>query len=102
MFLGYADKYKGYRCVNSNGGVYISRHVRFNELEFPFAQQSSRTLAEAAGHWSSSTLPVSVQPSSINVVNPPPAHSNTLASVRMSDTVPDASSPASESTQGVT
>lgn len=38
MFLGYNDKYKGYRCLlPSRGRVYISRHVIFDESIFPFA-----------------------------------------------------------------
>lgn len=61
VFLGYADKYRGYRCVDSNGMVYISRNVRFNELEFPFAQQLSSTpVAATTSPCSSSILPVFV------------------------------------------
>ena len=38
VFLGYNDKYKGYRCLYPpTGRVYISRHVLFDELSFPFA-----------------------------------------------------------------
>ena len=37
VFLGYNDKYKGYRCLYPpTGRVYISRHVIFDELSFPF------------------------------------------------------------------
>ena len=43
VFLGYNDKYKGYRCfLPSTGRVYISRHVIFDETVFPFAQSHSR------------------------------------------------------------
>lgn len=38
MFLGYSDKHKGYRCLYPpTGRVYISRHVIFDEINFPFA-----------------------------------------------------------------
>ena len=37
VFLGYNDKYKGYRCLYPpTGRVYISRHVLFEEESFPF------------------------------------------------------------------
>jgi len=38
IFLGYTDKYKGYRCFYPpTGRVYLSRHVLFAEESFPFA-----------------------------------------------------------------
>lgn len=36
-FLGYSAKQKGFRCLTSNGKIIISRHVIFNERDFPFA-----------------------------------------------------------------
>ena len=43
VFLGYNEKYKGYRChLQSTGRVYISRHVIFDETVFPFAQSHSK------------------------------------------------------------
>lgn len=42
VFLGYNDKYKGYRCVYPpTGRVYISRHVLFDEHVYPFAEEYS-------------------------------------------------------------
>lgn len=35
-FLGYTLSHKGNKCLNSNGQVYISRHVTFNEFVFLF------------------------------------------------------------------
>lgn len=38
MFLGYVSQYKGYICFDVlKHKVYISRHVVFNELEFPYS-----------------------------------------------------------------
>lgn len=37
VFLGYNEFFKGYKCLSSIGKIYISRHVVFNEKEFPFA-----------------------------------------------------------------
>lgn len=38
VFLGYNEKYKGYRCYfPPTGRVYISRHVIFDEEHFPYA-----------------------------------------------------------------
>ena len=46
VFMGYSEKFKGYRCLlPSTGRVYISRHVTFDERSFPFSgvQTSSST-----------------------------------------------------------
>lgn len=38
VFLGYNEKYKGYRCLcPPTGRVYINRHVIFDETTYPFA-----------------------------------------------------------------
>jgi len=37
IFLGYTEKYKGYRCFYPpTNRVYLSRHVLFDESSFPF------------------------------------------------------------------
>ena len=37
VFVGYNEKYKGYRCLYPpTGRVYINRHVLFDEHKFPF------------------------------------------------------------------
>ena len=36
VFLGYDNSHIGYKCLNSHGSIFISRHVIFNEDNFPF------------------------------------------------------------------
>ncbi|KAG8488310.1 hypothetical protein CXB51_016328 [Gossypium anomalum] len=36
VFLGFGPHHKGYKCLAADGCVFISRHVLFGELEYPF------------------------------------------------------------------
>lgn len=36
-FIGYGNRYKGYKYLAPNGRIYIARHVLFDETKFPFA-----------------------------------------------------------------
>lgn len=69
MFLGYNEKYKGYRYLHPPiGKVYISRHVLFNELQFPFTDvykdfQASST-SPLLSDWHSGVLTTSPSTSS--------------------------------------
>ncbi|KAL4382842.1 hypothetical protein AHAS_Ahas04G0273900 [Arachis hypogaea] len=36
LFLGYSPFHKGYKCLTQAGKILISRHVIFDETEFPF------------------------------------------------------------------
>jgi hypothetical protein len=41
VLLGFPDNHKGYRCLDlSTNCVIISRHVLFDENDFPFARNS--------------------------------------------------------------
>lgn len=61
VFLGYNEKYKGYRCLHPpTGRVYISRHLLFDESHFPYADVYSRfhkpTDSTLLSHWRMSNL----------------------------------------------
>lgn len=66
VFMGYNERYKGYRCLfPSTGRIYISRHVVFDELLYPFdeiysnlqPQGSTPLLAAWQSSFTSQTLP---------------------------------------------
>ncbi|KAF7814697.1 Retrovirus-related Pol polyprotein from transposon TNT 1-94 [Senna tora] len=40
-FIGYSLQHKGYKCLHPSGRIYISRHVHFDENDFPFAATSA-------------------------------------------------------------
>ena len=49
VFVGYTEKYKGYRCLHPpTGRVYISRHVVFDENRFPYADVYKHLLPQAS------------------------------------------------------
>lgn len=39
IFLGYSSLHKSYQCLHSNGKVYISNYVVFDESSFPFQSE---------------------------------------------------------------
>ncbi|RVW15317.1 Retrovirus-related Pol polyprotein from transposon RE2 [Vitis vinifera] len=42
-FLGYGIKHKGFKCLDPQGRIYISKDVQFNEKSFPFSKTKSIT-----------------------------------------------------------
>ena len=36
VFLGYATRHKGYKCLTASGKIILTRHVVFDEYVFPF------------------------------------------------------------------
>lgn len=56
-FLGYADNQKGYKCLDNQGRLYISRHVVFNESVFPFAEKEKNKQATDINNAGTSKIP---------------------------------------------
>ncbi|RVW50500.1 Retrovirus-related Pol polyprotein from transposon TNT 1-94 [Vitis vinifera] len=81
-FLGYSLKHKGYKCMSSNGRVYISRDVIFNETSFPYSktiQASSclpSTVSPSTSHLSPSASPPVLSPTML------PAPTSPISSAR--------------------
>ena len=46
IFIGYSLSHKGYRCLHSTGKVFVSRHVLFNEMEFPYKEMFAAALSD--------------------------------------------------------
>ncbi|TQD95848.1 hypothetical protein C1H46_018590 [Malus baccata] len=81
VFLGYASKYKGFLCYDaSKNKMYVSRHVLFDETEFPY-----HSLVSTSHPSSFSPLP-----SHISIPHPVPDQNNVLV-------VPQSSSPSTSS-----
>ncbi|KAA3456249.1 Retrovirus-related Pol polyprotein from transposon TNT 1-94 [Gossypium australe] len=56
MFLGYSPSHKGYHCQDANGKIYISGHVTFHELSFPFKTINPNSHPTTTSSQSSSKL----------------------------------------------
>ncbi|TXG62698.1 hypothetical protein EZV62_009692 [Acer yangbiense] len=46
-FIGYSNRHKGYKCLDSSGHVYVSRDVIFNEHSFPFSIKNSNPVLKS-------------------------------------------------------
>jgi histone deacetylase 1/2 len=60
VFLGYSNKYKGYLCFHvPTMRLYVSRHVIFDETQFPYPESSPSLLTtQSSPSSASSTCPV--------------------------------------------
>ncbi|KAJ4818128.1 hypothetical protein LUZ62_030694 [Rhynchospora pubera] len=73
VFIGYAYHQKGYKCLHiPTNKIYISRHVIFDEIAFPFSS-SSRSDSEAESI-SMDCTSMGLQPLTINSSVQSPAH----------------------------
>ncbi|PKU81655.1 Retrovirus-related Pol polyprotein from transposon TNT 1-94 [Dendrobium catenatum] len=51
VFLGYSEKYKGYKCLDiTSYKIVMSRHVKFDEHYFPFSKLQQHSDQETATH----------------------------------------------------
>jgi hypothetical protein len=49
VFLDYSNNYKGYKCLSlTTNKIFISRHVLFDEIYFPFKEQSSSSSSQSS------------------------------------------------------
>lgn len=55
-FLGYSNQYKGYKCLSSDGCLFVSRHVTFDEFTFPFCKSTSTNFVSSQSI--TQTLPI--------------------------------------------
>ena len=38
LMIGYSPIHKGYKCLDPTRKVYVARHIKFNEFEFPYTE----------------------------------------------------------------
>jgi hypothetical protein len=63
VFMGYSTTYKRYCCFHiASKKKYISRHVRFNEKVFPFAQPPTSTEATGSSSPQLTVIPPATSP----------------------------------------
>ena len=92
VFVGYNEKYKGYRCLHPpTGKVYINKHVLFDEQVFPFASTYSHLQQQHA-----TPLTSAWQQSFLHSQLAPDTHDTSR-----SQNIPNPPQPSSESHQGV-
>ena len=63
VFLGYSLNHQGYHCLDqSTSHIYLSRHVIFDELSFPFQETTNTLFAETASPYFNSPLEIVTEP----------------------------------------
>lgn len=68
-FLGYSSSYKGYKCLDSNGTLFISKDVIFHESKFPFLNPQPVPPAPTV---TSRLSPLGIIPSHVPNLHPSP------------------------------
>ncbi|TYK18915.1 Retrovirus-related Pol polyprotein from transposon TNT 1-94 [Cucumis melo var. makuwa] len=77
-FLGYSTSHKGYKCLASDGRLFISRHVLFDENSFPYASFASHSSIPKSKNVLSPPLH-SIIPSSLMNHNEDRRHTDTVS-----------------------
>ncbi|KAE8684863.1 hypothetical protein F3Y22_tig00111105pilonHSYRG00600 [Hibiscus syriacus] len=62
VFLGYNSSHKGYKCLDENGQIFVSRHVIFDETVFPYSVCKVTENHSVSPHVSNGVLPVVMVP----------------------------------------
>lgn len=89
VFLGYASNYKGYICYElSHKRIYISRHVIFNENDFPYVTLDTKPISHPKPD--SHTYPY-VVPNLQNILVTPPTSLPLLPDTTLSSSSPQPS-----------
>ncbi|KAE8712724.1 hypothetical protein F3Y22_tig00110234pilonHSYRG00057 [Hibiscus syriacus] len=57
-YLGFSPQHKGYQCIASDSRVYISRHVVFNEMVFPFVDKAMTSSKHHSPRVLSQAIPI--------------------------------------------
>lgn len=71
LFLGYASSHKGYKCLDAEGRIFVSKDVLFNEFRFPFPTMFPSSPGPVLhSHGISSIIPHTQSPSP--VIHTPP------------------------------
>ncbi|GJT72511.1 retrovirus-related pol polyprotein from transposon TNT 1-94 [Tanacetum coccineum] len=97
VFLGYSPSHHGYRCLDiSTEHLYIARHVRFNEAQFPFdiPKTTSPPPSKTSPYYSSKSpyvIPTTDHPSPSSPCSPISSPSSVLHLSPTSQTSPESS-----------
>ncbi|KAL2532596.1 Retrovirus-related pol polyprotein from transposon tnt 1-94 [Abeliophyllum distichum] len=90
VLLGFSESHKGYKCLSSTGKIYISRHVVFNEFEFPF--ESEFIVKKQPNSAESETIVSWFQfPSQLNNSDPSPTDTAHLDATQAAESFPSSS-----------
>lgn len=80
IFLGYSLQQKGYKCFDPlHNKIYITRHVRFNEHIFPYAEMITHQTVTSSS--SSQSSPFTVPYIPLLTSDNPPVHLSSASAI---------------------